>query len=77
MTRVGAGQTGAVSPTAGCQREGERAMLMGKEPALSSHSSRVSLDCNSSLTPDYTDGVGNFLLLLPGSPGLVRVIKEP
>lgn len=76
MTGVGAGQTGAVSPTAGCQKEGEQAMLMRKQSALSSHSSRVSLDCNSSLTPNYTDGVRNFLFPLPDSPGLVRVIKE-
>lgn len=76
MTRVGAGQAGAVSPIAGCQREGELAMLMGKEPALSSLSSGVSLDFSDSLTPDLTDGAGTFFLPLPESPGHVRVTKE-
>ena len=53
------------------------AVLMGQEPALSALSSRVSLDFNGSLTPDHTDGAGNFFLPLPESPGLVRVVKEP
>lgn len=76
MTGVGAGQTGAVSPTAGFQREGELAVLTGKEPTLSSLSSRVSLDFNGSLTPAHTDGAGNLLLLLSESPRLIRTIKE-
>lgn len=76
MTKAGAGQTGAVRPIADCQREGELATLMGKEPALPSLSSRVNLDFNGSLTTDHTDGAGNFFLPLPESPGLVRATKE-
>ena len=64
-------------PTGDCPRVGEVAVLMGQEPALSALSSRVSLDFNGSLTPDHTDGAGNFFLPLPESPGLVRVVKEP
>lgn len=45
-------------------------MLMGKEPALSSLSSGVSLDFSGSLTPDHTDGPGNELL-----PSLARVTR--
>lgn len=76
MTKAGAGQTGAVRPVADCQREGELATLMGKEPALPSLSSRVNLDFNDSLATDHTDGAGNFFLPLPESPGLVRATKE-
>lgn len=77
ITGVGARQTGAVNPTAGFQREGELAVLSGKELILSSLSSRVSLDFNGSLTPTHTDRVGNLFLLLSDSPpGLIRTIKE-
>lgn len=74
MTKAGAGQTGAVRRTA---RGGELATLMGKEPALPSLSSRVSLDFSGSLATDHTDGAGNFFLPLPESPGLVRATEEP
>lgn len=77
MTGVGAGQTGAVYPTAGFQREGELAVLTGKEPILSSLSLRVSLDFNGSLTPAHADRAGNLFLLLSDSPRLIRNIKEP
>lgn len=76
MTGIGARQTGAVSPTAGFQREEELAVLTEKQPILSSLSSRVTLDFHGSLTSAHTERAGNLFLLLSDSPGLIRSIKE-
>lgn len=49
---------------------------MGKEPVLSSSSSGVSLDFKGSLTPDHTDGAGNFFLPLPRVTRVCQSYKE-